>query len=107
MSSWHELQSSRIAAARDALAELTDQSEIFAAFANWWRQRLVTGNEGSANLHLHPLTIQLAAEIRTHGLVGAADFATTQWSAEGPIRPGKWIFSILLGETFVTPFLDG
>jgi hypothetical protein len=107
MNSWDELRSSRIVAARDALAELTDKGEVSAAFVNWWNQRPKTGNEGSIQVHLHPSTVQLAAQLHVHGLAAAADFATTPWSAEGPIHPGKWIFSILLGEAFVTYFLDG
>lgn len=106
MTSWEDVRSSGIAAARNARAELRNQIETLAAFAIWWNERLAVGTEGSRQLHLHPSTIHLASKLRDQGLDMAADFATTQWTAEGPIHPGVWMFSILLGESFVTQFID-
>ena len=106
MISWEDRRKSGIEAARAELAELKDASGLLAAFAAWWKERDTPGEGGSGQLHLHPSTIQLAGELRTAGLDEAADFAMSQWVAEGPIHSGVWTFSILLGESFVAEFVD-
>ena len=106
MTSWEELRNSGISGARGALAKLKHGSRILAAFAAWWKEQETSSNAGPVRLHLHPSTLHLAGELRAAGLDAAADFAVTQWVAEGPIHPGVWTFSILLGESFVAEFID-
>jgi hypothetical protein len=106
MTSWEELRNSGISGARGALAKLKDERGMLAAFAAWWKERQTSSNAGPVRLHLHPSTLHLAGELCAAGLDAAADFAVTQWVAEGPIHPGVWSFSILLGESFVAEFID-
>ena len=105
MKSFEEICSAGIGAARAALAQAAGKERIAAAFAEWWGDRDDGKQTASGQSGVHPSAERLAEELRVAGMGEAASFAVDQWVKEGPIDPGVWLVAILLGESFVEPFV--
>ncbi|MHB8257113.1 MAG: hypothetical protein ACYDE0_07735, partial [Acidiferrobacterales bacterium] len=106
MINWEEVKAEGLEAARVARGNLRDEDGISAAFAQWWRATDDASAEQRAVIHEHPATRILADELRTAGADAAADFALSPWTGAGPIRSSTWLFSVLLGESFVPIFVE-
>jgi hypothetical protein len=106
MKSFEEIRSAGIRDARAALTHADGKATIAMGFVEWWGGDPDDGKgDVSAQKVVRPSAERLAAVLHAAGMEDAAGFALGQWVNEGPIHPGVWLFAILLGESFVDPFV--
>jgi hypothetical protein len=107
MNSWEHVRKEGIEYARNFFARLKAPQMVDESFARWWRElRTGTDYPGRAGAAVHPATRRLSGELREQGVGEVAEYLENFSQIEGPIHPGQWSLSFLLGRSAALIFAE-
>ena len=107
MKSWEQVRKEGLERGRSFFAESRDSATVDEALARWRGAVLDESPRPSRpEVAQHPATHQLSQELVEAGADDVAAFLRNFTEVEGPIHPGQWGFSFLLGRSFAPVFIE-